>query len=168
MSELKEALDNLNKGRARDPEGLCAELFQNEVIGESLKDSLLIILNKIKKEGEVPYFMNVTSVTTIPKAGSKFLLTNERGIFKVSILRTILLRLLYNRNYSMINANMSDSNTGARKGKSCRNHIWILNGINHEHHTSKKKSDLRFNFYDYKQMFDSMNLSETLSDMHSV
>ena len=168
MSELKEALDNLNKGRARDPEGLCAELFQNEVIGESLKDSLLIILNKIKKEGEVPYFMNVTSVTTIPKAGSKFLLTNERGIFKVSILRTILLRLLYNRNYSMINANMSDSNIGARKGKSCRNHIWILNGINHEHHTSKKKSDLRFNFYDYKQMFDSMNLSETLSDMHSV
>ena len=63
---------------------------------------------------------------------------------------------------------MSDSNIGARRGKSFRNPIWIINGINHEHHTSKNKKDLRFNFYDYKQMFDSMVLSETLSDMHSV
>ena len=105
------------KKKARDPEGLCAELFQNEVIGESLKISLLIMLNEIKEEGAVPYFMNVTSVTTIPKLGSKYLLTNERGIFKVSILRTILLRLLYNRKYSMVNSNMSDSNIGARREK---------------------------------------------------
>ena len=168
LSELESTLNNLNKGRARDPEGFCAELFQNNVMGESLKKSLLIMLNKVKEEGIVPDFMNVTSVTTIPKQGSKFKLTNERGIFKVSILRTILLRLLYNRCYSMVNANMSDSNIGARKEKSCRNHIWILNGINHEHHTSQKKADLRFNFYDYSQMFDSMVLSETLSDMHSV
>ena len=68
----------------------------------------------------------------------------------------------------MVNANMSDSNIGARKGKSFRNHIWIMNGINHEHHISKKKLHLRFNFYDSKQMFYSMALSETLSDMHSV
>ena len=168
MTELEQALNDLNKGRARDPEGLCAELFQNEVMGNSLKDSLLIMLNEIKSEGKVPNFMNVTSVTTIPKAGSKFILTNERGIFKVSILRTILLRLLYNRNYSTVNTNMSDSNIGARRGKSFRNPIWIINGINHEHHTSKNKKDLRFNLYDYKQMFDSMVLSETLSDMHSV
>ena len=168
QNELEVTLNDLNLGRARDPEGLSAELFQPKVIGEALKDSLLILLNTIKDDGEIPFFMNVTSVTTIPKAGSKFLLTNERGIFKVSILRTILLRLIYNRNYDMVNDNMSDSNIGARKGKSCRNHIWILNGINHEHHISKKKQDLRFNFYDFKQMFDSMALSEMLSDMHSV
>ena len=168
LPELEEALFNLNEGRARDPEGLCAELFKDKVIGQSLKESLLIMMNTIKEEGEVPSYMNVTTVTTIPKVGSKFKLTNERGIFKVSILRTILLRLIYNRTYNMVDANMSDSNIGARRGKSCRNHIWILNGINHEHHTSKKKQDLRISFYDFKQMFDSMVLSETLSDMHSV
>ena len=135
LSELESTLNNLNKGRARDPEGFCAELFQNNVMGESLKESLLIMLNKVREEGIVPDFMNVTSVTTIPKQGLKFKLTNKRGIFKVSILRTILLRLLYNRCYSMVNANMSDSNIGARKEKSCRNHIWILNGINYEHHS---------------------------------
>ena len=128
MSELERGLDDLNQGKARDPEGLCAELFQNQVIGKDLKNSLLLLLNKIKEQGVVPNFMNVTSVTTIPKVGSKYMLRNERGIFKVSILRTILLRLLYNRNYSMINTNMSDSNIGARREKSCRNQIWILNG----------------------------------------
>ena len=112
--------------------------------------------------------MNVTSVTIILMTGSKFQLTNERGIFKVSIIRAVLLRLLYNRNYEMVNANMSDSNIGSRKGQSCRNHHWILNGINHEHHIAKKKSDLRLKIYNYKQMFDSLALSETLSDMHSV
>ena len=81
--------------------------------------------------------MNVTSVTTILMTGSKFQLTNERGIFKVSIIRAVSLRLLYNRNYEMVNANMRDSNIGARKGQSCRNHNWIMNGINHEYHISK-------------------------------
>ena len=76
--------------------------------------------------------MNATSVTPIPKTGSKLKLTNERGIFKVSILRTVLLKLLYNRYYDTINTNMSESNIGARKRKSCRNHIWILNSINHD------------------------------------
>ena len=68
----------------------------------------------------------------------------------------------------MISNNMSDSNIGARREKSCRNHIWILNEINHEHHSSKKQLDLRFNLYDYRQMFDSMVLSETFAYMHSV
>ena len=38
---------------------------------------------------------------------------------------------------------MSDSNIGARKGKNCRSHIWILNGINHDHNSTEKKHDLR-------------------------
>ena len=69
----------------------------------------------------------------------------------------------------MGNANMSYSNIGSGKGKSCINHIWIINGINHKHQTYKTKKELvSFNFFDYQQMFDSMVLSEILSDKHSV
>ena len=53
--------------KARD---LCPELFQNKVIGESLKNSLLMLFTEIKDHDEVPEFMNVTTVTTIPKTGS--------------------------------------------------------------------------------------------------
>jgi hypothetical protein len=65
----------------------------------------------------------------------------------------------------MIDMNMSDSNIGGRKGKSCRNHIWILNGINHEH---IKSNNIVIKYYNYTQMFDSMSLNEAISDMYNV
>ena len=168
MSELNVALKDLNKGKSRDPAGLCSEIFHPSVIGKNLKISLLLMLNKIKSQGQIADFMNVTSVTSIPKTGSKFLLTNERGIFKVSVFRTILLKILYNRNYETIDYNMSESNIGARKRKSCRNHIWILNGINFEHNKYKHKAQLVAQFWDYKQMFDSMSVIESTSDMYNI
>ena len=145
MEELEKSISALNKGKARDPHGLCAEIFQIKVLGANLKESLLVLLNKIKEEGVIPSFMRESMVTTIPKSGSKFELKNERGIFKLSIIRSILLRLIYNRKYDTIDSRMSESNIGARKGKGCQNHIWVINGINHEHNSSKNMHNLSFN-----------------------
>ena len=92
-----------------------------------------IPINLFKEEGYIPECMKEIAITgkSKPGAGSKFNLENERGIFKLSILRSLLFRIIYNRKYEMIDSNMTDSNIGARKNKSCRNHIWIVNGINH-------------------------------------
>ena len=84
-------------------------------MGSKLKISLLQMLNNIKEEGQIPSFMREAIVTTIPKTGSKFDLKNERWIFKLSVLRNILLRIIYNRKYDIIDFHMSDSNIGARK-----------------------------------------------------
>ena len=46
--------------------------------------------------------MNKTYITTIPKKGSRLKLENERGIFRVSVIRNILMRLIYNQNYHKI------------------------------------------------------------------
>ena len=48
-------------------------------------------------------------------------LDSDRGIFLVSIFRTILMK------YSIIDQSMSDSNIGARKNKNIRNHIFVVN-----------------------------------------
>ena len=76
MNELETVIKNMNKGRARDPRGLCAELFQLSVMGADLKSSLLEMLNCIKEEGIIPSIMRESIVTTIPKPGSKFELKN--------------------------------------------------------------------------------------------
>ena len=102
IKELDKGLSDLNKGKARDPHNLCAELFQINVMGADLKLSLLQMLNQIKEEGGIPNIRRESIVTTIPKSGSKFDLKNKRGIFKLSILRSILLRLIYNRKYEII------------------------------------------------------------------
>ena len=61
---------------------------------------------------------------------------------------------------------MSDCQMGGRRGKGCRNNIFILNGIIHEILKSKKKQQLIFQIYDYAQMFDSINLEEAINNIY--
>ena len=76
------------------------------------------------------------------------------------------MKMIYNSNYPEIDSNMSDCQMGGRKGKGCRNNIFILNGIIHDILKSKKKQQIMFQIYDYAQMFDSINLKEAISDIY--
>ena len=75
----------------------------------------------------IPEFMNNANVTTVPKKGSRIEPKNERGIFRVSVVRSILMRLIYNMKYPIIDQNMS-----GRKKKSCINNIFLVNRLIHE------------------------------------
>ena len=146
------ALRNLKNNKSRDFEGYLNELFKLDTIGDNLKESLLLMFNKLKQKKLIPMFMNICNVTTVPKKGSKTELKNERGIFRVPIVRYILMRVLYNMKYWKIDENMSDCQMGARKGKSCRNNIFIVNGIIDDVSKSKKMKPVTLQIYDYAQM----------------
>ena len=94
-----------------------------------LKQSLLIMFNKLKMNKTVPEFMKITNLTTVPKKGSLTELQNERGIFRVDVIRSIFMKLVYNEKYSQIDKNMSDGQMGGRKGKGCRFNFFLINGI---------------------------------------
>ena len=76
-----------------------------------------IPINLFKEEGYIPECMKEIAITgkSKPGAGSKFNLENERGIFKLSILRSLFFRITFNMKYDMIERNMTDSNMGAQK-----------------------------------------------------
>ena len=113
MEHLDAALKALKKDKARDPNGWCNELFKDGVAGKSLKLSLLNFLNKMKIENEIADFVRLADVSTLYKGkGSKFDLLNDRGIFIVTILRSILMRLIYLDYYTIIDESMSDSQVG--------------------------------------------------------
>ena len=61
--------------------------------------------------------MNFANIMTIPRTGSKLDPKNERGIFRVPVLRYILMRVIYNTKYQVIDKHISDCQMGARKGK---------------------------------------------------
>ena len=168
MKQLEVALDDLKTNKTRDNDGLINEIFKKDVIGQDLKASLLIMFNKIKEEKLIPVFMNVANITTIPKKGSKLSLENERGIFRLSVLRSILMRLIYNDKYDIIDNNMSDSQMGARKKKGCLHNIFIVNGIIHDVMSSKLKEPVLLQIYDYKQRFDAINLREAIGDVYEA
>ena len=93
---------------------------------------------------------------------------NERGIFRVSVIRYILMRTIYNEKYPVIDRNMSDCQMGGRKGKGCKSNVWIINGIIHEVLKSTRMKPIQLQIYDYKQMFDSIDLEEAISDIFDV
>lgn len=167
MKDLEIALANLKNNKSRDFEGLSNEIFKNN-IGIDLKKSLLIMFNKIKTQKFIPTFMNCANITTVPKKGSQIELRNERGIFRVSVIRSILMNLIYEQKYPDIENNMSECQMGGRRGKGCKNNIFILNGIVHEAMKSKQMKPVVLQFYDYSQMFDSVNLKEAICDMFNT
>jgi hypothetical protein len=112
--------------------------------------------------------LNYVNVTTVPKQGSRLLLKNERGIFRVAVIRYILMRMIYNTKYPTIDQNMSDCQMGARKLKGCKNNIFLINGIIHEVLKSRKMEPVVLQIYDYAQMFDSIDLEEALSDIYDA
>ena len=164
-SQLRKVLKKLKDNKSRDPHGLVNEIFKPGVIGNDLEESLLQLLNKVKMEVSFPTFMHLVDIVAIYKGrGQKIDLANERGIFIVNIFRAILMKMIYEDNYSTVDENMSDSNVGARKMKNIRNHIFILNGVIKEA-LQKKKPEIDIIIVDYKQCFDGLWLEESINDL---
>jgi hypothetical protein len=68
----------------------------------------------------------------------------------------------------IIDRNMSDSNVGARRNKSIRNHIFVINGIINDVLSSKTKKPIDIQIMDNMQCFDSMWLEETMNDLYEA
>ena len=91
---------------------------------------LLQLCNKVKDEGEIPNFMQLTNISSLYKnKGSKMDLNNDRGVFNVMTVRSIMDNLLYNDLYEIIDSSMSDSNVGGRKNRNIRDNLFLVYGI---------------------------------------
>ena len=65
MDKLEKILKALKKNKSRDPHGFINELFRPGVIGNDLKKSLLMLLNRIKMELSIPAFMQFVNIVAI-------------------------------------------------------------------------------------------------------
>ena len=157
MQDMKKAIQSMKNNKCRDAFGLINELFKPGVAGEGFTVSLLSLLNKTKDLIEIPQMMKTVNIALIPKPGKRNLrdISNHRGIFLNLKYRSILMRMLLNDKYDTIDDYMSDSNVGGRKGRSIRDHLFIVNGILHEHSNSKT-NPISIQMVDYKNCFDSL------------
>ena len=60
-------LMKLKRRKATEPVGFVNELFVYENIGNDLKESLLMLLNKIKDQYKEPDFMGMANITSFWK-----------------------------------------------------------------------------------------------------
>ena len=165
---MEKAIQSMKTNKCRDPEGLISEILKPGVAGEDFKMSLLSLMNKTKELLEIPSMMKNVNIALIPKTGKKKLqnIENHRGIFLIHKYRSLIMRMILNDKYEIIDKFMSDSNVGGRKERGIRDHLFVVNGIIHEHKNSNKS--LAAQILDYKSCFDSMWLDEVTNDLYEA
>ena len=166
MNELDNVLKNLKKNKSRDPMGYANEIFSPSIAGLDFRLAILNLMNRIKAEQKYPEVLEMCNISSIYKnRGSRNSFENYRGIFRVSILRTILDRLIYNDEYSIIDSQLTDSNVGARKNRNVRDNVFVLNAImNSVINGNEKPIDIQI--FDVEKCFDALWLKECINDLH--
>ena len=131
MQDLEEAMKNLDVDKSRDAIGHANEIFKEGVAGTDLKSTVLIPMNRIKSEQIFPEALEPCNITSLYKhKGSQKELNNYRGVFRTTVLRSILDRFIYNDSYQTINDNLTDHNVCARKNRNIRDNIFVLGAVN--------------------------------------
>ena len=84
------------------------------------------MFNRIKAQLDFPDLMEYSTIIPVYKGrGDKMDLLYERGIFVCNLFKNIMMKLIYNDKYDIIDENMSESYIGARKGLNIGNHIFM-------------------------------------------
>ena len=164
LSDLEKVLKSLKNNKARDEFGHTFELFKYG--GPSLKISLLNLFNSIKRNQVFPSILQKSNVTSFWKQkGKKSDLDNDRGVFNVSKVRSILDKLVYNDIYCTVDESMSCSNIGARKNRNIRDHLFVINAILNEVKNDKNIEAIDIQIYDVTKCFDKLEYTNTAIDL---
>ena len=168
MEDLDEAIKSLDNDKSRDALDLANELFKKDVAGDDLKVATLKLMNLIKKKLQYPKPLEPCNITSIFKGkGSSKDLDSYRGIFRVTVFRSILDRLLYNDCYGLIDSNLTDANVGARKGRNVRDNIFVLGAVTNSVVNAKCKP-IQVQVMDVEKCFDRMWLQETINSLYEA
>ena len=165
MDQLDVVLDYLKKNKSRDPLGYANDIFQTDVAGKDLKQALITLMNRIKRELIYPEVLEDYDISSIFKnRGARNCFDNYRGIFRVPIFRTILDRLIYNDEYPNIDENLSDSNVGARKNRNIRDNIFVVNAITNSV-VNGNEDPVDIQVFDVEKCFDALWVEECINDI---
>ena len=160
LIELDTVIRSFKNGKSRDNIGLIREIFKKG--GESLRLSILCMMNTIKKNKAFPLDWNTILVQTIlkKKTGSMRDLDNYRGIFIVPILSLLFEKLLKNRITPCLEKHMTQFQTGGVKGKGVVDNLFTLRAI--IDHCKYIGKEVWLTFYDIEKCFDSLWLEDCI------
>jgi hypothetical protein len=166
MDDLNMAIKDLDNGKSRDASGYANELLKDEVAGTDLKLATLRFMNHIKKK--FPELLQSCNITSLYKnKGSRKDFMNYRGVFRVSLFRSILDRLLYNDLYTIIDSTLTDGNVGARKGRNIRDNIFILGAVINSV-TNGGEEPIQIQVVDVEKCFDKLWLQATTNALYEA
>ena len=107
-------INKFKKKKSRDPLGYSNELIQCG--GKDVTNAITKLMNAIKRQQKFPQCLKECNIRSLYKSkGSRKDFNMYQGIFRVTVFRNILDRLIIHDEYQTVDRNISDSNVGGRK-----------------------------------------------------
>ena len=86
--------------------------------------------NGIKRQQLFPDALSQCNISSLYKRkATRKDVNNYKGIFRVTNIRSILYKLIYNDEYANIDENLTDINVGAMRNRNIRENIFVINAI---------------------------------------
>ena len=125
-------------------------------------------MNHMKKVHEFPESLQVFNITSLYNhKGSHKDFNNYRGVFCVTVFRSILDRLIYNDCYTTIDDDLTDGNVGARKNRNIRDNIFVVNAVINSV-INGKEEPIQVQKQDAEKCFDKLWLEATTNALHDA
>ena len=166
IEDLEDVLKGLEKDKSRDALGHANEILRNDVAGKDLKLAILKMMNLMKRKSHFPTALEPCNITTLYKnKGSRKDFHFYRGIFRVTVFRSILDRLMYNKSYPVIDEHLTDGNVGARKQRNIQDNIFVLGAITNSVKNDKQPA-IQVQVMDVDTCFDKLWLQQTINSLY--
>ena len=123
------------------------------------------MLNQINEEHRFPEALQKFNITTLHKKKFRNNLDNYRGIFRISIFRSILDRLIYDDSYEIIDSNLTDGNAGGRKNRSAQDNVFVLGAVTNSVINSDSKP-VQAQVMDIKTYVDKLWLEACINSLY--
>ena len=161
--DVKDVINKLKKRKSRDPNGYSNEIIQSG--GRDVLCAITKLMNNIKKQQQYPQSLQACNITSLFKnKGSRKDFNQYRGIFRVTVFRNILDRLIFDDEYVTIDTSLTDSNVGGRKGRNIRDNIFVLNAIVNSIKKGNEDS-CDVSVYDVEKCFDALWAQECINTL---
>jgi hypothetical protein len=150
LTEIQEAIKSIKNGKAAGHDGITAEMIKH--LGGNGTQILLKIFRKAWAEGKIPHDWEIGVLIPIYKKGDRLDCNNYRGTTLLSVVAKTYERILEKRLRREIEEQMTDSQSGFRKGHSIQDHIFTIKESIYK--TIQKNSELYLGFIDLEKAFD--------------
>ena len=167
IEDLEIVLKHLKKGKSRDPNDHINKLYNSEHAGNDLKHALIVLMNKIKEQLVYPHDLEACNISSIYKKGRRNLFHNYHGVFRLTVLRSILDRLIYNDLYPVIDLSLTDAAVGNKKGRNIRDNLFVVNAITNSIIRGNEEP-CELGIYDAEKCFDSLWSQDCLNDLYEA
>ena len=159
--EVENVIKKLRMGKSAGPDKISNEMIKRS--GKSFENSVIRMMKTVYENEYIPSEWHKAYIKNIYKGkGSKKDLNNYRGIILNSHLLKMMEKIIESKEIEKLE-DMSDYQCGARKGKSVREHHFVIRNVIEE--AKVKKEEITAVYFDISKCFDKMVLKEVMKEL---